>query len=246
MPYTYPENYKAKPLAEQGETLKKLFPKLKINIPTAYFSGNNETDGVALIPHWTLIAKTYNKAAIESLALIKESRPFYNWLEGRLGPEYLRETERKKAMLKPYENKLMVLPVQTGKKYAGISVQEARTRFAGNEVGLGVYEVAIIALTHPERFEKWNELDIDCPGDEYSPGAGGRFVRAPLLYHRGDELGFDARGCGCAFGRYGSASGFVPQDLPSTLESSKLSILDLSGEEITLTLRGKEYKAILQ
>lgn len=246
MPYTYPENYKVKPLEKQGETLKKLFPKLKINIPTAYFSGNNETDGVALIPHWTLIAKTYNEAAIESLALIKESRPLYNWLEGWLGPEYLRETERKKAMLQPYENKLMVLPVQTGKKYAGVSVQEARTRFAGNEVGLGIYEVAIIALTHPERFEKWDELDIDCPGDEYSPDADGRFVRAPILYRLDDGLKFDARGCGSAYGCCGSASGFVPQDLPSTLESSTLSILDLSGEEITLTLRGKEYKATLQ
>jgi hypothetical protein len=34
-----------------------------------------------------------------------------------------------------------------------VSVQEAREKFAPNEVGLGAYEVGIILLTHPERLK---------------------------------------------------------------------------------------------
>lgn len=243
--YTYPENYKVKTLNEQKDILQDIFREIK---PKSFFSAlavstfDNpeklpiESDGNFLIPHWTLIAKTYNEAVEKVLALIAKSHPFYNWRKGKLGAEYLRETERKKEMLARYKNKLFVIPAQTGKKYAGKSVETARKEFAENEVGLGAYEVGIIALTHPERFEKWDELDCDCPGDEYSYDASDPFGRSPRFYFHGDGLRFGAGMVLRAFDNFGSASGFVPQYAPRPSVSSSLS----TPESLELRLKNLE------
>jgi len=66
-------------------------------------------------------------------------------------------------------------------------------------------------LSHPERLVRWEQLRIDCPGDEYSPDAGGRFDRAPIFYFHGGEVMFNAYWVNDANEVYGSASGFVSQ-----------------------------------
>jgi hypothetical protein len=32
-----------------------------------------------------------------------------------------------------------------------------------------------MALVHPERYVRWEELDTDCAGDEFAPDADGAF-----------------------------------------------------------------------
>jgi len=63
-----------------------------------------------------------------------------------------------------------------------------------------------------ERFQKFDELDPDCSGDEYSPGADGQFVDAPVFRWNDGELHFSNGLTNSANGRYGSASGFLPQE----------------------------------
>jgi hypothetical protein len=77
------------------------------------------------------------------------------------------------------------------------------------EFGLGAFAVGSMILTHPEREIRWEQLHIDCAGDECSEDADGVFSLAPFFFFF-DGVGFDAGGCSSANERYGSASGFLP------------------------------------
>jgi hypothetical protein len=50
-----------------------------------------------------------------------------------------------------------------------------------NEFGLGVFAVACLLLTHPERLSNGNTLMIHCGGDEYSVRGDSTFDRVPLM-----------------------------------------------------------------
>lgn len=208
-------------IIEQQKILKKAFPKAKIEIPKGFKSMavyNANAEDEALIPHWTLIGKDYNDAVQKVLDAIKKSRPFYNYREGQLGSEYLKETPEKIDGLSQFFKSTFVLPVQTGTKWAGKSVETARKEKQKNEVLLGAYEMGMIFLTHPDRLEKYEDLWIDCAGDEFAPDADGRFVSAPFFLFRDGELFFITYWVGVAFDKYGSASGFLSQ-YPSPVES---------------------------
>jgi hypothetical protein len=70
---------------------------------------------------------------------------------------------------------------QAGMLHRGCSARRARVRMAGNEFGLGVFDVACILLTHPERLSTDETLMIDCGGDEYSVHGDYSFDRVPLF-----------------------------------------------------------------
>jgi hypothetical protein len=94
--YGYFSGYKPKGIAEQIKTLRKLFPGLgtadesiaRKPLPTG-------TEGWFAIPRYELVAASYNDAVQKVLDLIKKDRKgnFYNWREGRLGSQYLRQTK---------------------------------------------------------------------------------------------------------------------------------------------------------
>jgi hypothetical protein len=69
-----------------------------------------------------------------------------------------------------------------------------------------------MALVHPERYVRWEELDTDCAGDEFAPDADGVFSGAPVFDFGDDRLGFGARVVALAGDGYGTVSGFVPQN----------------------------------
>lgn len=66
-------------------------------------------------------------------------------------------------------------------------------------------------LTHPERLVSYDDLWIDCAGDEYAPVAVGGFSGAPFFSFVGGEVEFAADWFDDARSDYGSASGFLPQ-----------------------------------
>lgn len=68
-------------------------------------------------------------------------------------------------------------------------------------------------LTNPIRLQHYDDLWIDCAGDEYSPDAGGRFGLTPCFEFLDGEVGFAAVLVSVASAYYGSASGFLPQEL---------------------------------
>lgn len=217
--YTYPESYKAKPLDKQENILRKYFrelPEVLEALP------EDTSEGLFLIPKWQLIAPAYGEALKRVLKAIESERPFYNYRSGKLGKEYLRESDRKIAAFKDMPH-MMVISAQFGQGHAGESVKSVREGYKPNEIGFGAYEVAIMLLTHPERLKHYDDLWIDCPGDEY---ADGDFSHAPYFNFHDGQVKFGTSGVSYAYDNYGSASGFAPQAI---LESRNLGSLDSSS-----------------
>ena len=79
-----------------------------------------------------------------------------------------------------------------------------------SEFGLDAFAVGIMLLTHPERLVAYEDLWIDCAGDEYLPDADGQFEYAPCFLFIDGKGKFDAGWFGDALEGCGSASGFVP------------------------------------
>jgi hypothetical protein len=80
-----------------------------------------------------------------------------------------------------------------------------------NQFGLGAFAIGIMLLTHPERLQNYDDLYIDCAGDEFSPEADGDFSEAPDFNFRGGRVKFGTFWVSYTVDSYGSASGFVPQ-----------------------------------
>lgn len=216
--YGYPEAYKVRGLVEQTNQLRELFQGIGYadeklaERPLPEFA-----EGWFAIPRWETLAKTYGEAVEKVLAMIKKTRgKFYNYREGQLCPQYLRQSERTMAMFQTLAEQqkgydLIVVPAQFGLLYRGRSVRRAREVFAANEFGLGAFAVGIMLLTHPKRELKWGQLHCDCAGDEYSSAADGQFEGAPFFRFSDDEVQFgtvwtdDINEC------FGSVSGFLPQ-----------------------------------
>lgn len=147
------------------------------------------------------------------LATIKSKRPLCNYCEDRLGPQYLQQSKRSEAMWRKLGDEqkngsILIVPCQSGLRHRGRSVRRAREVMNASEFGLGAFAVGVMLLTHPERLKHYDDLWIDCAGDEYSTGAGGLFGMAPCFDFDDGGVRFGARWCGYAGGRCGSASGF--------------------------------------
>ncbi len=217
--YAYPSGYKgASSLVEQVAKLQGIFPglngmneDLKLAPPQqlgmeAYFA----------IPRWERIAKTYGEAVEIVLARLKETRPLYNYREGQLGAQYLRQHERSVSMWQKLgdeqkDHDILVVPAQFGLRHRGRSVRRAREVFAANEFGLGAFATGIMLLTHPQRIVSYDDLCLDCAGDEYAPEARRSFVDAPFWDFRGGKLEFVAAGL-AGWNEYcGSASAVLPE-----------------------------------
>lgn len=199
-----------KTITDQKEILKALTEGAK----PAPIPEKTETTLEVVIPTWQSIANTYSEAVQKALDAIKATRPFYNWRESQIDEKYLKESKEKiKAFKKlPVEDNFITLKVQMGSKYKGKSVEEVRKLIAKNgEILLGAYEVACIVLTHPEILQKYEDLWIGCPGDEFSPDDDGVFSWAPYFDFSGGKVGFDAKGVSRASVYCGSASGLSPQ-----------------------------------
>lgn len=223
--YVYPQGYEIKDLAEQVKILVKLFPRLNARETLSFIE--NELPKLALpqgaerwfaIPRRSKIGATYNEALDEVLAKIEKKRSnFRNYRKGETGPDYLRQTTHSAAAWEKIESEqkgdILVVPLQLGFRHRGRSVRRAREVIMdnGGEFALGAFAVGCVALTHPDRFQRHDELDIDCSGDDYAPDGVGRFSESVYFYVDFDEFGFDWRCLDDARDYFGSASGFLPQ-----------------------------------
>lgn len=146
---------------------------------------------------------------------LAESRSFTNYRNGEIVPTKLRQHARTVDFLEHLESEqqgdILIIAVQYGMRHRGKSVRRARETFASNEFGLGSFAIGCMALVHPERYVRWEELDTDCSGDEFAPVAGGAFSRAPVFCFLGGRLRFGPRDVSNARDVYGTVSGFAPQ-----------------------------------
>jgi hypothetical protein len=215
--YAYPKGYKVKGITEQTNILRQLFPGIGFadeKLVEQPLPPNAE--GLFAIPKWQTIAPTYGEAVEKVLAMIGSKRAFHNYRKGQTGPEYLRQHAKTVKMFQKLgdeqkDHDILVVPCQFGLRHKGRSVRRAREVFMANEFGLGAFAIGIMLLTHPEREVQLEQLHVDCAGDEYSPGAGGRFENAPYFRFGDGEVVFGTLWFGNARVGCGSASAFLSQ-----------------------------------
>lgn len=233
----YSPKYKgARPIEKQVEIIAKVFKLsslgalkfIKEILPT--FSLPQGAEGWFAIPN--LDAMVFNNfcgskeimdsdidvqycAAVKLVVLILRSfRPVRYERTERLTPSQLRQHVRTvcalTALSEMQKNEVLIIPAQLGFRYRGCSPRRAREKFAPNEFGLGVLAMASILMTHLERLEFQNELEIDCSGDEFSIG-GNIFDLVPSFSSSsGFDMVFSARPTHARVVWHGSASGFLP------------------------------------
>lgn len=209
--YGYLSGYKPKGITEQTNRLRELFPGIGYaNEKLAEGSLPENAEGWFAIPRWEKVAPTYGEAVEKVLALIKQTRngAFYNYREGELGSNQLRQSVKSKAMFEMLgdeqkDQDILVVPAQFGIRHRGHSVRRAREVMNANECGLGAFAIGIMLLTHPERLKHHDDLWIDCAGDEFAPDADGVFSGSPDFRFFGVGVRFGTRGVGNADGLYG-------------------------------------------
>lgn len=218
--YGYPQGYAVKPVCEQLIELSKHFNGLNTNDVLACSKELPAlpagAEGWFAVPRWEKVAKTYNEAVEKVLDMIGKTRTFHNYRKGNLGPSYLRLSERTAVALQMLGEKqkgdFLLIPAQFGLTHRSRSVRRVRVVYAPHEFGLGSFIAGCMILSHPERLVCWEQLHIDCPGDEYSPDGDGVFSSAPIFNFDGGEFKFSASWVGDADELYGSASGFLPAE----------------------------------
>ncbi len=217
--YGYLSGYKPKGITEQTNRLRELFPGIGYaNEKLAEQVLPENAEGWFAIPRWEKVASTYGEAVQKVLDLIKQTRngAFYNYREGELGSNQLRQSAKSVSIFQKLgdeqkDQDILVVPAQFGLRHRGRSVRRAREVMNANECGLGSFAIGIMILTHPERLKHYDDLWIDCAGDEFAPDADDVFSRSPCFRFTGDRVGFAANGVGIAFDGCGSASVCLPQ-----------------------------------
>lgn len=221
--YDYPKGYNgAKDLDEQATILREQyqFPLKPLASVKTLPEG---AEGLWVIPLIQGIVPLqcehpYNYGVDFVLERLGRNRQFKNWRQNKTGHIYLQQREHtlhlwnQLTLLQGSGELTPVVPAQFGKKHRGESVDYAREDVMDNEFLFGAYHAGVMLLTHPEREQVWEQLHIDCGGDEYAPDGDGEFVLAPGFCWLDGGLRFSTHWAGRADGRFGSVSGFLPQD----------------------------------
>lgn len=223
----YISSYKPKTIADQLETLHKLFPELS-TADEAITSQElpRHAEGWFAIPRWEKIADTYDaySGAVQKVFnVIGQNHKFHNWIEYVKNPDKndlriknLSQVSKTADAFQKFGNEqkdhdILVIPAQFGFRHRGRSARRAREVFTENEFDLGAFEVGIMILTHPERLKNHKVLCIICAGAEFVPDYVGEFLRLGTVPFIGGRIEFCCRSVEDASEYYGSASGFVPQ-----------------------------------
>ena len=220
--YGYLSGYKKpKDVIEQTNLLRQLFPGVGFADENMARPVVANAEGYFAIPRWQTIAPTYGEAVQKVLDALKKAYKgkFYNYRDGQLGPDHLRQSAKSAAMWEQIGEAqkgfdVLLVPAQFGLRHRGRSVRRACEVMESNEFGLGAFAVGIMLLTHADRLKHYDDLYVDCAGDEFHDPqfSAAPFDHAPCFNFYGAELEFSAFWSGIANGFYGSASGWaVPQ-----------------------------------
>lgn len=229
--YRYPEEYKGpRPIKEQIQMLANIFglspddalayaetiASKPLNGGEGRFAIVSDAGLAKLFPNVTDPAERFCLGCDLVLEKIEATkRPFHNYRKGQLTKDRLRRhiktTAAYEKIALEQKGDIWIIDAQLAMAHRGQSVRWARVCFGDNEYGLDPIAGGSIALTHPERFVRSSELDIDCAGAEFAPDADGDFSRAPLFDFFDGKLWFDTIYVGGPNGRFGSASGFTSQ-----------------------------------
>ena len=217
--YGYLSGYKKpKDVIAQTNKLRELFPGVGFASEQMARPDVANAEGYFAVPRWQSIAPTYGEAVQKVLDALNKAYKgrFKNWREGELGPDRLKQSARAEKMFQTLgdeqkDHDILVVAAQFGLRHRGRSVRRSREVMQVNEYGLGAFAVGIMLLTHPERLMNYDDLYVDCAGDEYAPEADGGFSYAPLFCFSDGRVRFGASWFGGAGDVCGSSSAFLPQ-----------------------------------
>ncbi len=168
---------------------------------------DNTSDGcaayAAIVEKWIgLVGERYNT-------------PFKSWRKGALTANHIRLTpacQRAWQILEgTADNDFIVVPAHTGSLYAGYSVRASRVQIvmSANQFPQDCILVGGTLMVQPDRLKAGKVLDIDCPGNQYSPAADGRFAYSVYFYWLVDMLDLYYYWADCAHYYFGSAGGWL-------------------------------------
>lgn len=215
----YPHGYHVRSLSEQTNILYRLFPDRNFDyMDIAGYTLPKSAEGWFAIPRWQTLGATYQEALVSVLVKLSETRKdgLADFPEGLPEPGRFRQTERKAEMVEDLSHmqkrhSVLIMPAQFGLRHRGRSVRRAREVFLPNEFGLGAFELGVMALTHPTRFDGWEYLHTDCPGDEGYSAAVDQFKRAPTFRWTEGSLQFCTSWIDRVHKGYGSVTAFLPE-----------------------------------
>ncbi len=177
------------------------------------------------VPDWKarpdIFGRTYSEAVLKMLDAINQpinqqgrSR-LDNCREGKIDEAHLRQLTRTEKFFQELSDvqgnpDILIVPIQFGLRHSGRSGRRAREVFQINEFGLGAFTVGAMIVTHPERLKHYDDLWVDCAGDEFNPASDGAFSSV-LFFGYSFGLGFVSRDFSLMSGGHGAASGFLLQ-----------------------------------
>lgn len=229
---SYPKGYKPNKVEDQVKVLLSRLDWLDTSYVAriaASWGEHDQADGLYTVPKPTVLAGRLGLAEHwQNFGLLTEQGPlaalvgqrtFKNWKTGQMGPDeyHLRDsaTLALQALEAEQPGDVLVFPAQTGRLFGGFSVLNARWEIehadSPAQWPLPAYCIGWIVFANQHRLTKYEDLAIDCPGDEYRlvfdeplNSLCFAFYKGSLhCYHRGEFVDSPDDGCG-------SSSGFGP------------------------------------
>src|SRR3989344_5600800 len=198
--YSYPKEYKGpRPIIDQIKISAEIFdldPSNALEFAKNLPQLPNDTEewvGWFAVPSVDAIAEKHFPKVLDPAdkychavqfvhRKIAATRSFYHYRGNHLTPKRLRVSARTAQafdlIAKKQPGDIHIVAAQLGMRYRGRSIHHACEAFVPNEFGLGSLAVGSIALVHPERLVRWEQLDMVCIGDEFAPSGDGDFSYA--------------------------------------------------------------------
>ncbi|MFZ2038788.1 MAG: hypothetical protein WAV11_02530 [Minisyncoccia bacterium] len=218
--YGYLSGYKRpRSVADQVSNLVKFFPELRsaderlIEQPLP-----PNAEGWFAIPRRKKIASNYVEAVKRVFDLIAISRngKFKNCCEDKMDKQYFRQLDRTKDIFQRIgceqkDHDILLIPGQFGILYRGNPVHRTLKGMDSSEYPFDTFTTAIMLFNHPERLNHYEDLWIDCGGDELASTVVGVLPKAPCFRSLNGRVEYAMYPVGAACDIRGSASGFLLQ-----------------------------------
>lgn len=187
--YGYISGYDGpKTILEQIRTLHQYFPEMEWNHfrPDEYQMKIPESaEGLFAVPRWRKFGVTYWQAVRKVLTKIEQTRGLWIHTGGRFPGELEQHGPSHRAWSKVADlqggQDVYIFPAQFGRLRIGSAIPEIRVKREPREFGLGIFQCAIMLLTHPERLGHFDDLRIVCSGDTFFGKSISRQY-APFMY----------------------------------------------------------------
>lgn len=196
----YPAYYERASIDEQIERLRQFEPKLNPGSRIIELSSRTLLFGseeIFAIPKWESTASHYweavEKGVFTALNDLYHGNFYYGSRFGVLDENHIRHSRDPHNTFQKInaeqDGDILIIQAQFGSRYQGRSPFTVMSHklYMLNEFGLGIFTVACMLLTHPDRLVSHKNLWVDCPGDEYRHQYSKEFNHVPsFFFHAGD------------------------------------------------------------